>query len=103
MTFKDIVVHQGEDAHSDRRLTASLNFARQFNARLTGVYVLSYQTIPGLVRSIGLPKEDLCMACLNRDYPTPMGKELIKIALDNFRKGKKETKRIYETAVKCGC
>ncbi|MCK5283575.1 MAG: amidophosphoribosyltransferase [Nanoarchaeota archaeon] len=72
-------------------------------AEYLGADSVIYQTIPGLVRSIGLPKEDLCMACLNRDYPTPMGKELIKIALDNFRKGKKETKRIYETAVKCGC
>ena len=49
MAFKDIVVHQGEDVHSDRRMTAALALAQQFDAHLTGVYVLSYPTIPGFV------------------------------------------------------
>ncbi len=56
MTFKDIVVHQGEDTHAERRLNASLDLAKQFNARLTGVYVLSYPAVPGFVRS-ELPSE----------------------------------------------
>lgn len=56
MTFKDIVVHQGEDAHADRRLKASMEIAKQFNARLTGVYVLSYPAIPGFVQT-ELPRE----------------------------------------------
>lgn len=56
MTFKDIVVHQGEDTHAERRLNASLDLAKQFNARLTGVYVLSYPTVPGFVQS-ELPNE----------------------------------------------
>ena len=38
------------------------------------------------------------MACLNRDYPTPLGRELIKVAVDDFRKGKKDTGRLYEKA-----
>jgi amidophosphoribosyltransferase len=62
-----------------------------------------YQTIPGLVRSIGLPKTDLCMACLNREYITPLGKQLAKIAIENFKKGIKETSRTYETAIRCSC
>ncbi len=56
MTFKDIVVHQGEDTHAARRLNASLELAKQFNARLTGVYVLTYPTIPGFVQT-DLPSE----------------------------------------------
>ena len=56
MTYKDIVVHQGEDAHSDRRLKASVELAKQFSARLTGVYVLSYPAIPGFVQT-ELPRE----------------------------------------------
>ena len=56
MTFKDIVVHQGEDAHNDRRLVASLDLAKQFNARLTGVYVLTYPVVPGFVQT-ELPSE----------------------------------------------
>ncbi|MBS3135902.1 amidophosphoribosyltransferase [Candidatus Woesearchaeota archaeon] len=57
-----------------------------------------YQNLSGLIRSIGLPKGDMCMACLNRDYPTPLGRELIKVAVDDFRKGKKDTGRLYEKA-----
>jgi len=55
---------------------------------------LIYQTIPGLVRSIGLPKRDLCMACLNGDYPTPCGRMLFKKA--HSRKFRKKDKRTYE-------
>ena len=56
MAFKDIVVHQGEDVHSDRRMTAALALTQQFDAHLTGVYVLSYPTIPGFVQT-ELPSE----------------------------------------------
>ena len=55
-----------------------------------------YNTIPGLVRSIGLPKKDLCMACLTGIYPTPGGKKLYSSALKDFKKGKKEDIRSYE-------
>ncbi len=61
-----------------------------------GADSIMYNTIPGLVRSIGLPESKLCMACLNGDYPTPCGKKLFKNAEDNFIKGKKEEKRSYE-------
>ncbi|MDA1097859.1 MAG: universal stress protein [Proteobacteria bacterium] len=56
MAFKDIVVHQGEDVHADRRLTLGLMLARQFEAHLTGIYVLSYPTVPGFVQT-ELPSE----------------------------------------------
>ena len=68
-----------------------------------GADSIIYQTIPGLIRSIGLPKEDLCMACLNRVYPTPTGRELIKVAIDNFKNGKKESSRLYECSKKKIC
>ncbi|HJX23514.1 MAG TPA: amidophosphoribosyltransferase, partial [Candidatus Bathyarchaeia archaeon] len=31
---------------------------------------LTYQDIEGLVESIGLPREELCLACLTNEYPT---------------------------------
>jgi len=58
-------------------------------AKDLGADSLIYQTIPGLIKSIGLPKNKLCMACLNGDYPTSCGKMLFKKAWNNFRKGKK--------------
>ncbi len=38
-----------------------------------GVESVGFQTIDGLVKAIGLPKDNLCLACLNGEYPTPYG------------------------------
>ena len=63
-------------------------------ARETGADSVIYQTIPNLVKSIGLPKGDLCLACLNGDYPTKCGKEMCRKAVENA--SKKACKRTYE-------
>ncbi len=55
---------------------------------------LIYQGIDGLVNGIGLGKKDLCMACLNGQYPTPYGEKLLEKAIENFKAGK--TTRTYE-------
>jgi len=55
-----------------------------------GADSLKYQPISGLVRSIGKPAKDLCMACITGEYPTPWGKKLYQKAWDNYRKGIKE-------------
>ncbi|MBI4143560.1 amidophosphoribosyltransferase, partial [Candidatus Woesearchaeota archaeon] len=55
-----------------------------------GADSLKYQSLQGLVRSIGKPAKDLCMACLTGEYPTPHGKKLYMKAWENFRKGVKE-------------
>jgi len=65
-------------------------------AKDVGADSLIYQTIPGLVRSIGLPASDLCMACINGDYPTLAGKRWYKHSLESFKKGIKEDRRVYE-------
>ena len=59
-------------------------------AKDLGADSLEYQSIQGLVKSIGKPAKDLCMACINGEYPTPWGKKLYKKAWDNYRKGIKE-------------
>lgn len=64
-------------------------------AKDLGADSLIYQTIPGLVRSIGLPKEDLCLGCLTGKYPTSCGRATYLKALRDFKKGKKG-KRSYE-------
>lgn len=63
-------------------------------AQDVGADSIIYQTQAGLIRSIGLPKEKLCMACINGDYPTKCGKKLFKKAWENHNKGKKG-KRTY--------
>lgn len=45
-----------------------------------GADSLGYQSIDGLVKSIGLGKDKICMACLNGDYPVKS--DLDKIALE---------------------
>lgn len=61
-----------------------------------GADSLRYMTHEGLVRSIGLKREELCMACLDCKYPTKVGMEMYSLALANFMNGKKEDKRITE-------
>ena len=62
-------------------------------AKDIGADSLIYNTIPGLVRAMNMPKKDLCMACLNADYPTPGGKKKYAHALKDFKAGKKTGER----------
>ncbi len=64
-------------------------------AKDLGADSLVYQTIPGLVRSIGLPPRDLCLGCLTGKYPTSCGRATYCKALRDFKLGKK-IKRSYE-------
>ena len=42
--------------------------------KFIGVDSLAYNTEDNLVKAIGLPKNNLCMACLNEEYPTELGR-----------------------------
>lgn len=63
-------------------------------AKEIGADSLIYQTVPNLVKSIGLPKDDLCLACINGKYPTTCGNALCKKAIENSHNNIK--KRTYE-------
>jgi amidophosphoribosyltransferase len=39
---------------------------------------VTYQSIDGLVKAIGLPRSHLCLACLTGDYPTCMTCERVE-------------------------
>jgi len=58
-------------------------------AKNIGADSLQYQKHSALVDSIGFPKKDLCMACLNGEYPTECGKKLYCQALKNWKSGRK--------------
>lgn len=55
---------------------------------------VGYQTIEGLVRALGFDRNELCMACLTGEYPTPLAQ---KIA-DNMRNrlGEVDKRRYWE-------
>jgi amidophosphoribosyltransferase len=50
-------------------------------ARELGADSLVYLPLESVARSIGLPANHLCRACLTGSYPTPAGKELYQLAL----------------------
>lgn len=47
--------------------------------REIGADSLTYQTMEGLTKAIGLPKEKLCTACLDKDYPTKITPNLYEV------------------------
>ncbi len=67
-------------------------------AKDLGADSLIYNSVTGLLRAIGLPKNKLCLACLNGDYPTPWGKKLHEAAEKNRNSGG----RTHETMGECG-
>ena len=49
-----------------------------------GADSLGYLSIPGLIKSVALPKDIFCMACFTGDYPIPVQLEMDKLALESF-------------------
>ncbi len=47
-----------------------------------GADSLGYQSVDGLISSVGLPKELFCLACFTGNYPIPVQLELDKLALE---------------------
>jgi len=61
-----------------------------------GADSVTYQNIDGLVKAIGLPRSDLCLACLTGDYPTGITceyAEKLGKARENERRNWKENRR----------
>ncbi len=47
-----------------------------------GANSLGYMSLDGLIRAVGLPKENFCLACFTGDYPVPVQLEMDKMALE---------------------
>ncbi|MCL5256339.1 MAG: amidophosphoribosyltransferase [Chloroflexi bacterium] len=43
---------------------------------------LGYLSLDGMIKAIGLPSEEFCLACFTSDYPVPVQMELDKMALE---------------------
>ncbi len=64
----------GIDISSRSELIAANNSVEAIE-RILGADSLVYQSLEGLIDAIGLPRGDLCNACLTGEYPTPMAQE----------------------------
>jgi amidophosphoribosyltransferase len=45
---------------------------------------LGYLSIEGLIKAVGLPRDNFCLACFTGDYPIPVQLEMDKLALENM-------------------
>jgi len=81
-TVNELLVPQYEGKPTDEEISEEVLY------RITqdlGADSLVYQTIDGLVRSIGFSENELCFACINGKYPTESGKKLFEEAWKDFR------------------
>lgn len=51
-------------------------------ARFIGATTLGYLSLEGLVKSVGLPSEDFCLACFTGRYPIPVQLEMDKLVME---------------------
>ncbi len=65
----------GIDIATHRELIASKKSVEEIR-KMIGADSLGYQTIKGLIEAIGLGEENLCLACLTGEYPTPYAQKL---------------------------
>jgi len=68
-------------------------------ARLIGADSVTYQDIGDFVAATGLSMNDLCLACITGNYPTPLAQQLADEARERLLRGEKETGRVYEALV----
>ena len=60
--------YMGIDFPTSRELIASAKTIKEIE-KFIGADSLGYMTIEGLMQGIGLPENELCLACLNKNYP----------------------------------
>jgi amidophosphoribosyltransferase len=48
-----------------------------------GADSLGYLSIEGLIKAVGLPRDNFCLACFTGDYPVPVQLEMDKLALES--------------------
>jgi amidophosphoribosyltransferase len=53
-----------------------------------GADSLGYLSVEGLIKAVGLPKDNFCLACFTGEYPISVQLEMDKLALENLGVGK---------------
>ncbi|MCI0438028.1 MAG: amidophosphoribosyltransferase, partial [Chloroflexi bacterium] len=73
--------HFGVDMATRRELLAA-NMSVEEIREFVGADSLGYLSHEGLVRAVGLPRSNFCMACFTGNYPVPVQLEMDKLALE---------------------
>jgi amidophosphoribosyltransferase len=59
---------------------------------------LGYLSVDGLVKAVGLPRENFCLACFTGDYPIPVQLEMDKLGIENLANSRKDACEAIEDA-----
>ena len=78
----------GVDMATRRELIAAQKSIPEI-CKFIGADTLGYLSIEGLIKAVGLPKENFCLACFTGDYPIPVQLEMDKLALETIAAGQK--------------
>ena len=73
--------HLGIDLPTRRELIAA-NMNVEEISQFLGADSLGYLSHEGLMRSVGVSKNDVCMGCFTGDHPIPVQLEMDKLALE---------------------
>ncbi|MBK5132828.1 hypothetical protein JJE00_00185, partial [Candidatus Bathyarchaeota archaeon] len=98
VTFPRIIgpCFYGIDMSTYSQLIGS-NHTSEEIAKIIGADAVCYQSIEGLVNATGQNHDQLCLACINGKYPTPLAQKMADNMKEKFLNGYKEKCRIYET------
>lgn len=69
---------------------------QQKMAGIIGADSLRYLPVDAISRCVGLPRENLCQACVDTIYPTPVGERLYSEAVESFKNGKSGCGRVFD-------
>ena len=65
-------------------------------ADLIGADSLRYLPVESLAKCVGLPRANLCQACVDTIYPTPAGEELYRKAVISHERGTGTCNRVFD-------
>jgi len=80
----------GVDMATRRELIAAQKSVPEI-CEFIGADSLGYLSIEGLIKAVGLPRENFCLACFTGDYPIPVQLEMDKLALETLVNGQPDT------------
>jgi amidophosphoribosyltransferase len=79
----------GVDMATRRELIAAQKTIPQIRDYI-GADSLGYLSVNGLIKAVGLPKDNFCLACFTGNYPIPVQLEMDKLGIENLADKQKD-------------